>query len=118
MSEAGKGKLRYIFGRCIAKCRYHHMKHAKSNMYKKEKKDSVAKSFMKVKMLDSLTKTYSELENTSMYKETLLQTQRKQNLSQGLTNINDASFEFVMKVDKKNLHVNMKKHFIYMDLIF
>ena len=110
-SESGKGKLRYIFGRCIAKCRFHHMKYARTNMYKKQNRESVSRSFIKVKMLDSLTTSYAELIFESKYKETLVETQRKQNLSQGLTNIKDSTFEFMAKVDEKRLLVQHEKLF-------
>lgn len=79
------------------------MKHAKANIYKKKNKESVSKSFMKVKMLDTLTESYADLICNSKHKETLIETQRKQNLSQGLTNINDSTFEFMIKVDEKRL---------------
>lgn len=101
MSDSCKGKLRYIFGRCIAKSRYHNMKQAMNNLYSKSKANTLSKQFLKVKMLDSLTKNYSELESTSKYKETLYQTQRKQNLTEGLTNIDDTVFEFILKVENK-----------------
>ena len=111
MSDSGKGKLRYIFGRCIAKSRFHNMKHAKTNMYKKKNRESLAKSFIKVKMLDSLTKNYTELVQDSKYNKTLLETQRKQSLSQGLTNITDETYEFILKVDEKRLSVQQEKVF-------
>ncbi|CAG2199801.1 PIF1 [Mytilus edulis] len=111
MSDSGKGKLRYIFGRCIAKSRFHNMKHAKTNMYKKKNRESLAKSFIKVKMLDSLTKNYTELVQDSKYKKTLLETHRKQSLSQGLTNITDETYEFILKVDEKRLSVQQEKVF-------
>lgn len=74
MSDSCKGKLRYIFGRCIAKSRYHNMKQAMNNLYSKSKENTLLKQFLKLKMLDSLTKYYSELESTSKYNETLYQT--------------------------------------------
>ena len=77
------------------------MKQAMNNLYNKSKANTLSKQFLKVKILDSLTKTYSELESTSKYKETLYQTQTKQNLTQGLTNIDDTVFEFVLKVENE-----------------
>lgn len=68
------------------------MQQAMNNLYNKSKANTLSKQFLKVKMLDSLTKNYSELESTSKYKETLYQTQRKQNLTQGQTNIDDTVF--------------------------
>lgn len=68
------------------------MQQAMNNLYNKSKANTLSNQFLKVKMLDSLTKNYSELESTSKYKETLYQTQRKQNLTQGQTNIDDTVF--------------------------
>ena len=87
------------------------MKHAKNGMYKKDSRESVSKSFLKVKMLDSLTATCYELASESKYKQTLLETQRKQNMSNGLTNINDSTFEFIIQVDKKRLSMQHHKMF-------
>lgn len=101
MSEAGKRKLRYIFARCVAKSRFHNMKNAKVHMYKQKNRVLVSKAFLKVKMLDSLTESYSELICHSKYQETLVETQRKQNLAHGLTNISDQTFEFISKIGKK-----------------
>ncbi|XP_071166174.1 uncharacterized protein [Mytilus edulis] len=111
LSDGGKGKIRYIAGRCVAKCRFHHMCHAKNNLYKKDKIKSVAKSFLKVKMMDHLTKSSSDLENNSKYKSTLYETKRKQNLSQGLTNICDSMFEFILAVEEKRKFVQHDKVF-------
>ncbi|XP_063406721.1 uncharacterized protein LOC134690660 [Mytilus trossulus] len=111
MSDSGKGKLRYIFGRCIAKCRYHIMKQALNNIYKKSNRHNSSNLFLKVKMLDSLTARYSELELSSQYKDTLYQTQRKQNLSQGLTNIADKTFQFAIEMEKKRFSIQTDQSF-------
>ncbi|KAJ8310830.1 hypothetical protein KUTeg_012695 [Tegillarca granosa] len=101
ISESGLGKLRYIFGRCIAKSRYSHMKIAKQNLYNPKNRESVAKSFLKVKMLDFLTTSYSDLENNSNFMGTLHETKRKQNLTEGLTNITDSAFLYAKELEEK-----------------
>lgn len=111
MSDSGRGKLRYIFGRCIAKSRFHYMKQSMNSVYKSTHRNQNSKLFLKVKMLDSLTETYAFLENSSKYKETLFQTQRKQNLTNGLTNIKDQSFEFIMKVENKRSSLQNEQTF-------
>ena len=35
--NAGLAKLRYIAGRCVAKCKYHYMEMGRNNMYKPKK---------------------------------------------------------------------------------
>ena len=72
-----------------------------NSIYKPTLRNQNSRLFLKVKMLDSLTDSYACLENSSEYKETLFQTQRKQNLTNGLTNIKDKTFEFIMKVEHK-----------------
>ncbi|KAJ8319972.1 hypothetical protein KUTeg_001559 [Tegillarca granosa] len=101
ISESGLGKLRYIFGRCIAKSRYSHMEIAKQNLYNTKNRESVATSFLKVKMLDFLTTSYSDLENNSNFTGTLHETQRKQNLTEGLTNITDSTFLYAKELEEK-----------------
>ena len=71
----------------------------------------MSKAYLKVKMLDSLTESYNELVSHSKYKGTLLETQRKQNLSQGLTNISDPAFELICFIDEKMLSVQNEKAF-------
>jgi hypothetical protein len=57
--NAGLGKLRYIAGRCVAKCKYHYMEMGRNNMYKPKKQSVVTASFLKVKIMDHFTATYS-----------------------------------------------------------
>lgn len=94
------GKLRYICGRCVVKSKHHFMKLGRNNMYKKDKVIVVSGCFLKVQMLDFLTSTYVRLLNKSIYKETLEETRRHQNMSQGLTNVKDNVLDFFIEVDK------------------
>ena len=81
LSDAGKGTLRHLAGVCVAKSRYHYMKYANTNLYNSKTPETVSKSFFKVKMLDSVVKHHFYLEENSIYKETLYETKRRQNLS-------------------------------------
>lgn len=51
-------------------------------------------------VLDFLTATYDELLQNSLYKDTLDETRRLQNVSQSLTNVKDNVLEFFIEVDK------------------
>ena len=50
--------------------------------------------FLKAKVLDYFTSTYAELSQSSQCKGTLEETKRKQNITQGLTNIKDEVLDF------------------------
>ena len=100
-SEAGTGKIRYIGGRCITKSRYHFMKCTRISMYKKGKTQAAACFYLKVKMLDYLTCSENVCSDLPKYPKYLEETKRKQNISCGLTNINDQTFEFFLMVNKK-----------------
>ena len=76
----------------MAKAKYHLMKSIKPNLYKSNKKQSVNIAFAKVRMLDYVsTRTLDK----SKCNETLKETERKQNLSRGLTHITDECFTFL-----------------------
>ncbi|CAC5398510.1 PIF1 [Mytilus coruscus] len=110
-NDAGLGKLRYIAGRCIAKSKYHYMTIGKNNMYKKNKQSCVTDCFLKVKILDYLTTTYADLLESSSYKENLEETKRKQNLTQGLTDIKDDVLDFFVDIDRNRINYQNEKMF-------
>ncbi|VDI27813.1 Hypothetical predicted protein [Mytilus galloprovincialis] len=109
--DAGLGKLRYIAGRCIAKSKYHYMTIGKNNMYKKNKQSCVTDCFLKVKILDYMTTTYADLLESSSYKESLEETKRKQNLTQGLTDIKDDVLDFFVDIDRNRINYQNEKMF-------
>jgi hypothetical protein len=47
------------------------MEMGRNNMYKPKKQSVVTASFLKVKIMDHFTATYSELSESSVYKDTL-----------------------------------------------
>jgi len=91
-SESAFVKIRYIGGACIAKSRFHFVKSTRSSLYKDQ--DKTSKSFLKVKMMDHLTCSDDQLLLSSKYPQSLHETKRKQNISSGLTNIADETFDF------------------------
>ena len=99
ITGAGLGNIRYIEGRCIAKAKYHLMKSLKANLYKPKRKHDVNESFTKVRMLDYLTTRSSE----TKHKESLNDTERRQNLGRGLTSISDDCFAFFLSLNKINM---------------
>ena len=106
--DAGQGKLRYIAGACIAKSRYHYMKCTRSSLYKLDSMKSV--SYIKVKMLEHLIWNAKSLE-ASQYKNSLNETKRRQNMSTGLTNISDDTFNFFVSLNDERKSVQNEKNF-------
>lgn len=99
VSDAGKGQLRYIGGRCIAKSKYHNMKTAKNNLYKPKHRQKVNEAFLKVRFLDFLSARSIDSVDIK-YKCTLKETERKQNLSRGLTHITDDCYHFFIRLNE------------------
>lgn len=95
----------------MAKCKYHYMEMGRNNMYKPKKQSVVTASFLKVKIMDHFTATYSELSESSVYKDTLEETRRKQNITQGLTDIKDDVLDFFIDIDQNRIKYQNEKMF-------
>ena len=99
--QSAYGKLRYIFGRCIAKEIYYHLRII--NNYK----DSLAAkmltfpSRMRIDILKTHKCDQDTLLKTSKYRDSLEETVRRQNVHQSLTHISDDMFEWFLKVEKE-----------------
>ncbi|XP_070573995.1 uncharacterized protein [Ptychodera flava] len=97
-SVAGRGKIRYIGGWCLATLRYRKKQNVLQKLYKKKHEKEVERLDMQVKYLEHLVATEDSLQS-SAEKETLLETKRKQNVRGGLVNITDSAFHFFEKLD-------------------
>ena len=98
-SAAGKGKIRYIGGWCIATLKNRKKRMVKRNLFKLSTQQMVNKLDAEVKLLERLTDTEENLLQNSDISETLSETKRKQNLRGGLTYIKDCAFHFFMELD-------------------
>ncbi|CAG2199280.1 PIF1 [Mytilus edulis] len=101
ISAGGRGKIRYIGGYVIAKCRYKLTKTIQNNLFVPGLVPEVRQLKFRVNILDEMIVSASEITNESIYEETLEETKRKQNLSEGLTNIHDKIFEFFESLELK-----------------
>ncbi|CAC5364753.1 PIF1 [Mytilus coruscus] len=114
ISAGGRGKIRYIGGYVIAKCRYKLTKTIQNNLFVPGLVPEVRQLKFRVNILDEMIVSASEITNESIYEETLEETKRKQNLSEGLTNIHDKIFEFFesleLKVRTLLCYKNLQKH--------
>ena len=97
MSAAGRGKVRYIAGRSVAKMRNKHMRKVHNNINKLDKasKECVSFSYKSTKLLEVLTATEVELEVSDDI-ASLEETSMRQNMRHGLTNITDKAQEFFL----------------------
>lgn len=94
LPSAGKGKIRYVGGYTVAKTRYR-LAVSLCNMLFTPGMDEEVKNIQnKLFILDNFTVSASEIQQLSIYEDTLEETSRKKNTSEGLVNIPDKVFEF------------------------
>ena len=99
LSDGGRGKIRYIGGAAIATTRYKYMKKVKQNLYKPNKKHVVDAYHRKVKLMEKMVANEQQLREHSTDKESLEETERRQNIKGSLTNISDSCYEFFTKLN-------------------
>ena len=101
ISVFAHGKVRYVGGRAIAKT-----KHRNMNLVRNELQSVGVvldhQTRVKVILLQHLTISQADVSD-SKYPDSLIDTSRRQNLSCGLTNISDNTFEFFLKLEQKRL---------------
>lgn len=81
ISESSHGKIRYIDSACVAKCKFHFMNLTRKSVYKN--KNRTSDSYLKVKILGHLCIKDSDV--SSEFPKSQLETEVKQNVSNGLT---------------------------------
>ena len=94
-SEPGKSKIRHVGGYCVAKVRYRLTKSTRNCFFVPGMQPEIEKFQEQINILDNMTVSAYELMETTIYKETLEEMARKQNTSEGLTNICDAVYDFL-----------------------
>lgn len=99
-SDAGRGKVRYVGGYCVAKCRHRLCSTMRNNLFKPGMESEVQKLNEQINLLDNVVTSAAEISETSNFPETLKETYRKQNIREGLTNISDGAFQFFEKLEK------------------
>jgi hypothetical protein len=100
-SSAGLGKIRYVGAFCIAKCRHKLCSSIKNLLFAPEMDTEINKLNELIQILDGMILTASDIKAISKYQESLNETARKQNIREGLTNINDEVFEFFLNLEKE-----------------
>ncbi|CAG2220718.1 unnamed protein product [Mytilus edulis] len=88
-----------------------------------EKEDTVKRAKLISELLDSLSSTYSDILVTTADPDSLFETQRKQNKSEGLCNITDCCYNFFLKLEEQcrqlltyeNLLENRSEMYVFVD---
>ena len=100
-SAGGRGKIRYIGGWCISQVRKRKIQQITKCLYKQNKKKAVESLKTEINALHEIQKSESFLLEHSSDKESLYETERKQNMRKGLTNISDDAHKFFIILDQK-----------------
>lgn len=102
MSAAGRGKVRYIGGRTVAKlrCKYMRKVHNNVNKLDRQSRELVRVAYTKINVLKDMTATEIELQASDDL-ASLEETAKRQNFRHGLTNITDRSHDFFMNMVNK-----------------
>lgn len=112
MSPEGKGKVRYVGGRAIAKTRKKLKSFLNQNLYKEGKKhrNKAKEAEIKMNLLRSQEIPYEKLLQTAKEPATLEAIRRKQNLTFGLTNINDRIYDFFIDLEEERRKLQTEMH--------
>jgi hypothetical protein len=98
---SGRGKVRYIGGYVVAKCRYKASRLLQRNIFVPGRTAVVRSMQRQINILDQFIISEAELREETFFEETLEETTIKQNIRGSLTHINDKCFEFFEFVEKK-----------------
>jgi hypothetical protein len=120
-SEAGKAKVRYIAGWCVASLKHSKKEQVKRNLYKNNAMEAVKVADQEVRHLEELIVTEEEIFQCTTDISSLMEVKRKQNIRQGLTNVTDRCFQFFLQLDQeirkletiKNLHIHSKQLYTF-----
>lgn len=98
LSTAGRGKIRYVAAMCVAKAKYHYQNIVDSNLFNPAATMKVKAAKRKVAMLSKLLMNEEDLKSCTKEPESLLETDRLQNIRRSLAYISDECFDFFMKI--------------------
>jgi hypothetical protein len=100
-SAAGRSKIRYIGGWCVATLKHQKKLYVSSNLYANKSQPKITRTLTQIQSLEHLEANEWELSQNTCDPTSLLEISRKQNVRQGLTNITDSSFSFFLHLDAK-----------------
>jgi hypothetical protein len=94
LNSAARGKLRYVAGYVTAKLKYRNSNTIRSSLFVPRKIDVLRLAEMKKTLMENLTVSESDLLSVTCDPKSLEETSWRQNVSSGLTNISDETFNF------------------------
>ncbi|XP_060591293.1 uncharacterized protein LOC132746230 [Ruditapes philippinarum] len=94
------GKLRYIAGYTIAKCRYRLCSALRNRLFVPGMEIEINQLNEKIKILDTCIVSGTDIVKETKYPKSLEEIHRKQNEREGLTNVTDRTFEFFCKLQQ------------------
>ena len=97
---SARGKIRYISGYVVAKLKYRNSKLLRNSIFAPGKESVVQNTKKTGELLDFLCAPYSDLIDTTADPESLLETKRKQNKTEGLCNITDQCYNFFIQIEQ------------------
>ena len=100
-SEAGKVKVRYISGWCMASLKHHKKSYVKRNLYSVHPRENVNTTDEEVKCLEELVVTEEEIFQITTDLSSLMDVKIKQNILKGLTIVTDSCFQFFLDLDDR-----------------
>jgi hypothetical protein len=98
VTDASRSRIRYVAGYCVAKLRKKYVQVLQSNMFTKSKTSQT--KFKEAKytllILNSFKEEEHYLHQVTSEPDSLIDTERKQNVRRGLTNVTDSMFKFFL----------------------
>lgn len=113
VTDACSPRIRYVAGYCVAALRKRYTQIKQSNMFSRSKEaQSVFKEAkISVNIINSLKEEEHYLKETTTNPESLADTDRRQNVNRGLTNVTDSIYDFFLYLTKtclsKLVHENL-----------
>ena len=104
-SDTGKGVLRYMAGRCIHVLHRHLTQRLKKCLYSERKRAILKELDAETCLVESLKVPY----NKTSQPETLMEIERRQYLSHGLTHISDEFLNLILDLESERLSINNTK---------
>ena len=78
-SPGGRGKIRYVGGYCITKCKYHMSCRMRNSLFAPGMEKEICKMSKQLTLLDEMTTSSTEIYISTKYENTLTEISRKQN---------------------------------------
>jgi hypothetical protein len=104
VAPSGFGKVRHIGGMCIAKILQHYRLRLRKTLNSTQQELVQVEAFKdNIDALNHLIISEHELEETTLYIDSLQETKRRQNIRKSLTHITDMAFKFFLRLEKLRL---------------